>query len=257
MKLATLSWRIKYRMRRIKDALSTWARTSILRHQRGLRLLGWLAASLTIGFGLLALADPYVQAPLKTCSWGRSWFGCVLANHESLAGACFTLVAALIAWGAIQEQLAASVTDRRIARAKLSQELDWQAEAVGAALGVISSIGEDSPTEKVERTKEAVQYACTTIAKPVAINSYRQMIALLSWEERMYFEELLAHLEELTKINWDDAEWMYAAKGHFEEMSWAYEFLVPASGEYFKGIFRRTPKAMTTGDWVRRMAGEE
>src|SRR4051812_43785081 len=73
-------WRLKDRARRI------W-RGWVTRHQRKSRLLAWLVVSLAAAFGLLALADPHAQTP---CRWGIGWFGCVLANHEGLAGACFT-----------------------------------------------------------------------------------------------------------------------------------------------------------------------
>jgi hypothetical protein len=228
----------------------------VTRQQRILRFLGWLGGSLVVAFGVLALADPFVQAPMKTCTWGLGWFGCVLANHESLAGGCFTLVAALVAWAALQEQLRASEADRRAARATLIGELGWHAETMGAAWEVLTRSKDASSDEKKARCKEAAQYACEQISRPQKVSSYRQMTALLSWAERMHFETLLGRLEQLQQIDWDKDSALDDATGHFAAMSFDYEFLVPSSAEHFEGLWRRTPKAMTTGDLVRRIAGE-
>jgi hypothetical protein len=73
----------------------------------------------------------------------------------------------------------------------------------------------------------------------------------------MHFEEMLGHLEQLQKIDWHDEFWSDEAMSHFRAMSWAYEFLVPKSAKHFEGLWRRTPKAMSVGDWVRRIAGEK
>jgi hypothetical protein len=256
--LATWRWRTKDRVRRTWMAIVSACRDWMIGQQRKLRLAGWLGGSLVGAFGLLALADPYVQAPMKTCAWGRGWFGCVLANHESLSGGCFTLVAALVAWAAVQEQLRASAADRQVARAMLIKELEWQAEIMGAAWGVLSRLEENAPDERNVRCREAAQYACERISQPEAISRYRQMAALLSWDERTHFETLLDHLEQLQKINWDvdDSSWPHEARGHFAAMSYHYEFLVPNSAKHFEGLWRRMPKAMTPGDWVRRIAGE-
>lgn len=253
------SWafRIRFRSSHWRYALRYSFRRAVDRRQRALRLLGWLICSSIVAFSLLALADQHVQAPLKTCRFGFGWIGCVLANHENLAGACFTLVAALVAWAALQEQLREGQSERRAARAALLVELKEHAETFSSAWSVLEGLEDNADHEKLSRGKEAVQYACREVSSVDAISSYRQMALLLSWEERMHFETLLRQLEQLQRIDWDSEAWQHAVRWHFQEMSFLFEGLVPETSEHFENFSRRTPRAMSTGDYVKRIAGIE
>ncbi len=250
-RLSNWSWSVRRRAADTRTACRSW----LDRYQRSLRLFAWFVGSMVVAFGLLALADPYVQHPTKPCVWAPGWFGCALANHENLAGGCFTIVAALLAWAAVQEQLRAAIADRQVARTKLIEELEWDAEIVGAAWGVASRFEDNAPDEEKERRKQAVQYACEKISQPNRISRYRQMVALLSWDERLHFETLLTYLEALQQLDWGRF-WYHDAIEQFSNMAWAFELLIPSAADYFKDLPRRWPKAMSGGDLVRRMAGE-
>jgi hypothetical protein len=257
-RLAAWRYEVKFRTQIAMTRVGQNCRQWVTRNQGTLRILIWFFASLVVAFGLLALADPYVQPPMKRCALELGWFGCVLANHESLAGACFTLVAALVAWAAIQEQLRASTADRQAARTTLLEELERNAETMGAAWGVLSRLEDDGSAseEKKARCKQAAQYACEQISRPDRIASYRFMAALLGWDDRIHFEALLSDLAEIQNIDWDDDNWSFNVRSRFGSVSHNFEWLVPNTTQYFEGLWRRSPRAMTRGDLVRRLAGD-
>jgi len=60
------------------------------------------------------------------------------------------------------------------------------------------------------------------------------MVAMLSWDERVPFENLLGQLEQLQKIDWSVDYCLDEARMYFTNMSWSYELLVPGSSEHFK-----------------------
>jgi hypothetical protein len=76
-------------------------------HGTPFNLIGLIAVLLTFVFSVMALAQ---VGNGGSCHWAfPKWFGCVLSTHESLAagliGTAGALVAAWVAWSAVQQQI--------------------------------------------------------------------------------------------------------------------------------------------------------
>lgn len=91
-----------------------------IQSERRRRLQAVILAAIIIvavSFAILFLADVYMLSGMKCPLQFPKWVGCVLANHESLSGSLIgaggALVAAVIAWRAIMDQID---SDRELAR---------------------------------------------------------------------------------------------------------------------------------------------
>jgi hypothetical protein len=192
------------------------------------------------------------------------WFGCVMSAHEGLAGgligASGALIAAWVAWSAVQQQINAererATADRLEAERLLSEDLTVYAEGMGAAWRLLAELPKDADKERVRRVYEATAYMATRLSRPEAIANYRPMAAILGWDKRGRYDGLLRGIEELKSFVdpelIDDPD---EVLGVFRKLSYDFEYCLPATSEYFAGLWRRAPKAMGFADWVRRIGG--
>jgi hypothetical protein len=221
-----------------------------------------LFASLTalaVIIGVLILANIGFD---KACSLNWRFLGCLLTSHENLAGGlisgCFTLIAGLIAWVSIHEQIEAdkmlASADRDEAERLLKQELSQAADALGALWRLIE---EDlTPSLTFERVQSAAEMALKSSATADAISLYRTMAATLAWEKRLNFTRLIDELEEVRRlVDANKPEKTDQLTAYISNMAWLFELCIPETEEHFKGLFRRTAKAYSTEDWVRYAAG--
>ena len=130
-------------------------------------------------FLALALAE---AGSGSSCHWAfPKWFGCVLAVHENLAGgligAAGALVAAWIAWTAVQEQInaerARAAADRVEAERILSEGLSVCAEGMAAAWRLLVALPEDAEHARTLAVHEATAYMADWVSRPEKIASYR------------------------------------------------------------------------------------
>jgi hypothetical protein len=200
-----------------------------------------------------------------SCHWAfPKWFGCVLSAHEGLAGgligASGALVAAWIAWSAIQQQINAererATADRIEAERLLSEDLTDYADGMAAAWRLLAELPQDADTERVRRAYEATAYMATRLSRPEAISNFRAMAAILGWDKRGKYDGLLRGIEELKSFVVPELiEDREEVLGLVRRLSYDFEYCLPATSEYFAGLWRRAPKAMRFADWVRRMGG--
>ncbi len=188
----------------------------------------WLFVYLVLAFAQWGSAG--------SCHWAfPKWFGCVLSAHEGLAGglvgASGALIAARIAWMAVQEQINAE-HDRMMAD---RVEADEHPDA-----------------ETIERVRDATAYMAQRVSRPESIANYQGMVEILAWDRRIKYNVLINGFEKLRAFidpasKWEPDEVLDAIR----ELGDDFEVCLPATSDYFEGLWRRTPKAMSFADIVR------
>jgi hypothetical protein len=215
-------------------------------------------------FSVLALAQ---VGNGGSCHWAfPKWFGCVIATHETLAGgligAAGVLLAAWIAWTAVQQQINSerelAAADRLQAEQILSEELSMWAEGLAAAWRLLVALPEDAPHERTAAVYEATAYMAELVSRPETIATYRAMAEILGWDRRIAYSNVLNRLSELRKFSdptsiHDPGEVL----AQIRTLADYFEICLPTTSDYFGGLWRRSAKAMTFGDLVRRQVPAE
>lgn len=137
------------------------ARASSLRPLRSAAIVFGL---LLFVFVVLALAQAGSGA---SCQWKfPKWLGCVLSAHENLAGgliaASGALIAAWIAWAAVQQQINADrermMAERVEAERLLADEMIDYAEGMAAAWRLLDNLSEQTDPETTRRFRDATAW---------------------------------------------------------------------------------------------------
>ncbi len=136
------------------------------------------------------------------------WFGCVIAAHEGLAGgligAAGALLAAWIAWTAVQHQISSenerAIADRAEAERLLSEDLTDYAEGMGAAWRLLEGLPEGIDDKKAWPTFQATAFMAEWVSRPERIANYRAMADILGWDRRRRYKAVLSGLEELRRF---------------------------------------------------------
>ena len=186
------------------------------------------------------------------------WFGCVIANHENLAGgligAAGTLFAGWLAWTAVQTQMAEAKNraeaDRKEVERLLHFDVDNIAEALGAIWRVLENIHGEETAENNDTRLGAVKTGISFVADPIWIETTRSMIEVLGWERRRLYASLLNSLVEMAKHETATPEDAYLLEIVVTQAAGACEILFPETTDYFEGRFRRSPKAYSWGHAV-------
>jgi hypothetical protein len=235
------------------------ARASSLRPLRSAAIVFGL---LLFVFVVLALAQAGSGA---SCQWKfPKWLGCVLSAHENLAGgliaASGALIAAWIAWAAVQQQINADrermMADRVEAERLLADEMIDYAEGMAAAWRLLDNLSEQTDPETTRRFRDATAYMAEQLSRTEHIASYRAMVGTLGWDRRRKYTALINGLEQLKAFSGKDSPWDHEeAINVLRRLSVDFEICVPETSEYFSGLWRRTPKAWTLGMYIDRIAG--
>jgi hypothetical protein len=203
----------------------------------------------------------------NSCHWAfPKWFGCVMATHENLSGgliaASGALIAAWLAWNAVQDQINAerdrAMADRNEVEHLLAEDLPEYAEAMAAAWRLLEDLSHHSNPDKdrVQRVREATGFMASRLSRPEHIASYRAMVDVLGWDRRRRYTALSNGLEELRAFSDQNLEWENEeALMKIRNLSYDFEFCLPITSEFFDGLFRRTPKAMSLADYVDQIGG--
>jgi hypothetical protein len=218
-------------------------------------------------FAFLVLA--FAQAGSgASCHWKfPKWFGCVLSTHENLAGgligASGALIAAWIAWTAVQQQINAErermLADRLEAEQLLADEMIDYADGMAAAWRLLERLSKGEITSDVEATRrfrEAIAYMANRLSRPEHIASYRAMAITLGWDRRRKYSALINGLDELKPFSDTDSGWdSEEALNVIRNLSVDFEICLPETSTYFNGLWRRSPKAMTFAMYINWIAG--
>jgi hypothetical protein len=190
--------------------------------------------------------------------------GCAVGSYESLAGgliaAAAALIAGLLAWRAVQVQIDAEQrranADRIEVEEVLQVDIDSFAEGLAAIWKILEGIQTMGEAGDVTRTKlEGVIYGIEFITKPTWLSTSRRMVSTLGWERRRRYEALFDGLEQLGRFKDIDKFDVESALITVKDISVDFELVRPQSGQYFEGLFRRSPKAWTLGYGIEVRAG--
>jgi hypothetical protein len=183
--------------------------------------------------------------------------GCAMGNYEGLAGgmlaAATALFAGWLAWSGVQVQISAeekrAMAERVEVEAVLRDDLDYRAEGLGSIWKILLVIDMAPPLspDDIRELLSGVIYGIEKIASADWLNTSRKMIEALSWERRRYYNELFQGIERLGQFRDVDNFDIDAALNTVRSVSDYFELLHPDTARYFKGLWRRTPKAWTLG----------
>jgi hypothetical protein len=209
-------------------------------------------------FLVLALAQ---SGSGSSCHWAfPKWFGCVMAAHESLAGGLIGLAGVILgawtAWAAVQQQIYSerelAAADRVEAERLLSKDLSEYAEGMAAAWRLLVALPENPAPEHTSAVYGATAYMAERVSRPEKLETYLGMAAILGWDRRVAYSNVLNRLRELRKFS--DPKSIhdsYEVLAEIRTLADYFELCLPTTSDYFKGLWRRSHKAMSFGDLVR------
>jgi hypothetical protein len=195
----------------------------------------------------------------SSCRWAfPKWFGCVMAAHENLAaglvGAAGALVAAWIAWMAVQEQINSererAAADRLEAEQLLCEDLLVCAEGMAAAWRLLVALPKKFDENRFSAVYDATAYMAERVSRPERIANYRKMVEILGWERRIKFGDVVERLDRLRRFSNPKALDVEEALTAIRELADYFELCLPDTSQYFGGLRRRSAKAMSFGDLV-------
>lgn len=105
--------------------------------------IGLIGSTLLAISGVLWLADTWYTTTNSRCllQFPLKWFGCVIGNHENLAGGLIggagTIIAALIAWRVVQHQIA---SDRSLAERQEISTLNLVCSDLRSTLDIYATV---------------------------------------------------------------------------------------------------------------------
>ena len=208
-------------------------------------------------YSILALAQ---AGGGSSCRWVfTKWLGCILSNRESLAGALFgaagALVAAWIAWTAVQLQINAErermMADRKENEQLLVHDLTDYATGMAAAWRLLGALPDGADQESTRRVREATAYMAERVSRPEPIATYRAMAETLGWERRRSYNAVLSGLEKLKPFSDPDAiPDPQEVINVIVDLADEFENCLPATSDYFHGLWRRSHKAWSFADYV-------
>jgi hypothetical protein len=228
-----------------------------------LRHLAALVLSLIVFVYLvLALAE---LGGAAGCHWAfPRWFGCVLYVHESLAGgliaAVGALIAAWIAWSAVQQQLNAGqerlAADRKEAEELLARDLTDYADGMAAAWRLLIAVPNPLPDMTAWKgPRQATAYMAERLSRASQLANYQAMSEILGWERRRKYAALIKGLARLAPFSAPDTiRDPEDVLSIIRELADQFEYCLPQTSKYFAGLWRRPPKAMSFADFVEHMA---
>jgi hypothetical protein len=200
------------------------------------------------------------------CHWAfPRWFGCVLWVHETLAAGLIAaggaLVAAWIAWTAVQRQINAEKerisADRNDAERLLAEEFTNYAEGMAAAWRLLVAVPDPVPEPKAwQATREATAYMAGRVSRPERIANFQAMAEILDWDRRRKYLSVIKGLESLAEFG--DAALISEPTdvlNAIRNLADDFEYCLPQTSEYFSGLWRRPHKATSFADYVRRIGG--
>jgi hypothetical protein len=188
------------------------------------------------------------------CHWAfPKWFGCVLWVHEALAAGLIAaggaLIAAWIAWSAVQQQIDAErerlTADRNEAERLLAEDLTNYADGMAAAWRLLVAVPDPLPEPQAwEATREATAYMAERLSRPDRIANFQAMAEILGWDRRRKYLALIKGLANLARFT--DAASINEPTdvlNVIRNLADDFEYCLPQTSDYFAGLWRRPHKS--------------
>lgn len=229
---------------------------------------GLLLGAFLIGTTVLALGFALTWGPHQgVCKIAFPMIiGCTVANYEGLSSGLIAADAALfagwLAWSAVQVQVSAEErranAERESVEAIFHSEIDRLAEALSAVWRILDGYDEAENDQEINQRKlSGVSYGVEQITEPVRLTLNRKMVDALRWEDRIRYVEVFNALEGLGRFREVVASDVDTILWEVRNVGDLFQMVQPEVGQYFDGLWRRSPKAMTLGEMVHRQAGTE
>jgi hypothetical protein len=174
----------------------------------------------------------------------------VLWVHETLAAGLIAaggaLIAAWLAWAAVQKQINAEqervTADRDEAERLLTEELTNYADGMAAAWRLLVAVPDPLPDQQIwEATREATAYMAERLSRPDRIANFQAMAEILGWDRRRKYVALIKGPADILNV--------------IRNLADDFEYCLPQTSDYFAGLWRRPHKALSFADYVRRLGG--
>ena len=202
---------------------------------------------------ILVLAAALAWGPYQCKPAFPMIIGCAIGSYESLAGGMLAagtaLFAGWLAWSAVQVQIATeekrATAERDEVEAVLQGDLDYLAEGLSSIWKILLAI-DMPPSLAIDHARElleGVMYGIEKIANADWLNTSRKMVETLGWQRRRYYNELFEGIERRGEFRSIDNFDINAALNAVRSVSNYFELLRPDTARYFRGLWRRTPKA--------------
>jgi hypothetical protein len=103
--------------------------------------------------------------------------------------------------------------------------------------------------------RHATAYMAERLSRPQQIENYRAMTEILGWDRRRTYKALITGLEELKQFTDPDSIQNFdRVLTAIRNLADDFEYCLPNTSQYFNGLWRRSHKAMSFADYVRRIS---
>lgn len=212
---------------------------------------------------VLVLAAALAWGPHQCKAAFPMVIGCAFGSYESLAGGMVAAGAALfagwLAWSAVQIQVDAeakrAAADRDEVEAVLQGDLDYFAEGLSSVWKILLTIDAQPQPADIRMQLEGLIYGIEKIVSDVWLSTSRKMVSALGWERRRRYEEFFDALDRLGQYRDIDTFDVAGALDAVRRLSDYFEMLRPDTEKYFRGLWRRSPKAWSLGYAIGVQAG--
>lgn len=220
--------------------------------------------AIIFAYAVLALAQ-FGTTGDGYCNLDVTWYGCVLRKHENLAGGLvggsMTIIAAWIAWTAVQDQISADrvarTHDSETADGLLREAFAQYAESVATAWKLIEEHRMEE-TPSIEQVRSAVAFIASELSDPVVMAMHREMVTSLPWETRAQYGHILDALEDMHAYSDPDQLGDCSeAQQAIRRLSHFIDGYAPEGHEYFAELPQGSPKAWTLGGHALHAAGSQ
>jgi hypothetical protein len=184
----------------------------------------------------------------------------------SVIGAVVALIAAIIAWTAIQRQISAEERRAKADRVEVENLLQGEMERIAEALAAIWRVLEvmdrhenDDHLGKLDeqQARVGITHGIEQLTRGSSINTGLSMASVLGWERRKLYELVYKGLEQVGDLAaatpFDVWELLTAVKSASIDV----RLVRPETWDYFTGLFERAGKAWSLGEAVLYQAGME
>ncbi|WP_316174409.1 hypothetical protein [Bradyrhizobium sp. SZCCHNRI1073] len=184
----------------------------------------------------------------------------------SVIGALVALIAAVIAWTAIQNQISADERRAKADRVEVDNLLQGEMERIAEALAAIWRVLEvidrqenDDELGKLDKQQAllGITYGIEQLTRSSSVNTGLLMASVLGWERRRLYEPIYKGLEQLRDLAAATQPDIWELLTAVKSVSLDVRLVRPETSDYFTGLFERAGKAWSLGEAVLYQAGME
>jgi hypothetical protein len=148
------------------------------------------------------------------------------------------------------------LADRKEAEQLLAADLSEYADGMAAAWRLLVAVPNPLPEPGAwEGTRQATAYMAERLSRADQIANHQAMAEILRWDRRRKYLALIKGLERLAQFSTPNSINPEEVLNIIRNLADQFEYCLPQTSRFFGGLWRRSPKAMSFGDFVRHIAG--